>query len=157
MFDPKIWFQTSGKFRNIAKFPEGLTGMQALKQSATYHGDIDKWIDGMGEGHSGDHYLRCYAASDQKKLGTQLTAELDKDQWKEFKAAGGTTYMNFYYFIAVRRCTWRLDTPIEQQCAMDSQGIVEFANNGKRESCIHHMQTALLIPGPKVTVVRKAT
>lgn len=81
-FDPATWFQVSGKFRLVCRLPEGLTGKQALAAAAK-HTDVQKWVDGMGEEHAGDHYLRCYAAHE----------ELNEVEWRAFKKTGGSTYL----------------------------------------------------------------
>lgn len=82
VFDPKIWFQVSGRFRLVAKLPDGKTGMQALAECGGQRCDDQKWIDGLGERHCGDYYLRCYAASE----------ELTRKEWHTFKKSGGKTY-----------------------------------------------------------------
>lgn len=91
MIDTNTWFSVSHKYRIVARFPEGKTGKQALAESGGQRCDDQAWVDGMGEGHSGDHYLRCYARE------ADLWKELSIEEWREFRKAGGTTYMAWHY------------------------------------------------------------
>lgn len=85
-FDPTVWYQTSGRFRHAAKLPEGKTGKQALAECGGPRCDDQAWIDGMGEAHSGDYYLRCHAPDED-------TVVMTREEWHAFKKAGGTTYL----------------------------------------------------------------
>lgn len=89
--DPTIWFQISGKYRTAARLPAGVTGIEALK---TLNIREPEWAERMGEGHAGDHYLRC-CNGEQK--------ELTVEEWMVFKKAGGTTYMAYAYDIMKTR------------------------------------------------------
>jgi hypothetical protein len=85
MTDTSVWFQVSGKYRTVAKLPDGMTGVEALI-GVKYR--EDSWAENMGEGHAGDHYLRCYGK--EKK-------ELSREDWVDFKSRGGTTYNMYAY------------------------------------------------------------
>lgn len=87
--DTKVWFQVSRKHRLVARLPNGMTGVQALLQKAQSERpwDAEKWVNGLGEAHAGDYWLRTYAESEG------LTRNLDKEEFEEFRAAGGDTYM----------------------------------------------------------------
>lgn len=67
------------------RFPEGMTGIEALK---TLEIREPEWAENMGEGHAGDHYLRC---------GNGESIELSREDWAKFKKAGGTTYSHYAY------------------------------------------------------------
>lgn len=73
------WFQISTRYRLVARFPEGLTGLEALIQAS---GRADWRFD---ERDAGDQYLRVYAPREDQM---RLTAE----EWKAFKMNGGSTY-----------------------------------------------------------------
>jgi hypothetical protein len=90
-YDPTIWFQVSSRHRIVARFPKGKTGKQALAESGGQRCDDQAWIDGMGEGGSGDFYLRVYANTEG------LWKELTIAEWRAFKKAGGTTYQSYSY------------------------------------------------------------
>lgn len=100
----KRFYQVSGRYRTAATFPGFKTGIQSLqdvwgtkrayglKHNPSFEiikggrskREWDAWAAGMGEGRAGDHFLRCYATEQ---------VEMSIDDWKGFKAAGGTTYL----------------------------------------------------------------
>lgn len=88
-FDPSIWFQVSRSYRSVARLPEGMTGIQAL---VSKNPDRPDWANNMGEGHAGDHFLRCHA-----RATDGLLEELSFFEWETFKAAGGLTYDGWHY------------------------------------------------------------
>jgi hypothetical protein len=94
----KPYYQVSGRYRTAAAFPPGMTGIQALQhavgqQERPFRADYMTWADKMGEGHAGDHYLRCYATD---------TVEMSIEEWREWKRNGGTTYLDYDYHHRVK-------------------------------------------------------
>jgi len=110
----KEYYQVSGRYRTAAAFPGLKTGIQALqdiwgtkrpyglKHNPSFEtikggrtkAEWDHWAAAMGEGHAGDHFLRCYATD---------TVEMSIDDWKKFKAAGGTTYLQADYLSGLKK------------------------------------------------------
>jgi len=79
------YYQVSRRHRILAKFPEGLTGTEALLQDGQ-HPYNPKWAEDMGEGAAGDHWLRCYAEA----AGYWL--RVNKAIFTAFRILGGDTY-----------------------------------------------------------------
>lgn len=82
MLDATVWFQVSGKYRIVAKLPNGMTGIKALQSKKIRE---PEWAERMGEGHAGDYFLRCCSVE---------TQELTHEEWTTFKKTGGTTYIS---------------------------------------------------------------
>jgi len=78
-----------------ARLPPGMTGIEALQSENTRE---PEWAERMGEGHAGDHYLRC-SAPDKNVL------TLNREAWRAFKEAGGTTYLQHIYTIKRDKAT----------------------------------------------------
>ena len=87
------YYQVSRKFRIVARFPSGLSGKDALRKYAEEHRpwDVDKWVDGLGEGSAGDYFLRCYAP------GMKLILILTEDEFLMFRKLGGGCYESKYW------------------------------------------------------------
>lgn len=77
-----LYFQISRKYRTVARFPEGLSGKQALADARP---DRLEWVEGMREYDAGDHYLRVYGTKDEQLVLTQ-------EAFQAYRAAGGDTY-----------------------------------------------------------------
>lgn len=79
--DPAIWKGTSNKYRSVARLPEGMTGVEALKQYAP-----DEYRHTMArlEQQAADTFRRIYA---DRVDGCHR--ELTVEEWQAFKAAGG--------------------------------------------------------------------
>lgn len=93
-YDPDVWFQISGKYRMVARFPPGMSGIEALK---TLHIRPPQWAEAMGEGLAGDHYLRRNQRYRTLHSSQALTATLTHEEWKKFRDDGGTTYLSRCY------------------------------------------------------------
>lgn len=82
------YYQVSRSHRIVARLPEGMTGSEALLREAKKGRpwDAEEWVKALGEGHAGDHFLRCYAQS------RELWKELDRPTFAAFRSLGGRTY-----------------------------------------------------------------
>lgn len=78
------YYQVSNMHRIVARLPVGVCGVDAL---AVAWGDR-KRAKQLGETRAGDQFLRVYSR-DQ--------IQLTREQWAEFKAAGGGTYDRFLH------------------------------------------------------------
>ena len=79
------WYQISRKYCMLARFPKGKTGIQALDElpKENYHTGI------LGEGHSGDQYLRVHAPDKDKKT-------VSPEVFEAYLALGGGTYPHMH-------------------------------------------------------------
>ena len=95
------WYQVSHHHRHVARLPAGKSGVQALieaadaerispwmsaAQRAEAHWANARWANGLGEASAGDQFLRVYAE------GLGLVRWLSREEFDEFKSAGGSTY-----------------------------------------------------------------
>jgi hypothetical protein len=80
-YDPEIWKSTSNKYRHVARLPEGLDGIAALREHApeAYQRIVDRL-----RREAEDTFRRMY--SDRVE---GCHAELSPDEWAAFRAAGG--------------------------------------------------------------------
>jgi hypothetical protein len=78
------YYQTSRRFRHLARLPEGKTGKEALLESDFQHYDKEHWIACMDEYSAGDFYLRGRAAD---------KIVVSKEVFDQFRKLGGNTYM----------------------------------------------------------------
>jgi hypothetical protein len=83
----KGYYQISRRSRTLACLPKGKTGMEALLEATKdmRPDEAKEWVEGMGEGHAGDHFLRCHA-----KDG--LTIILTEEEFHMFRKLGGGCY-----------------------------------------------------------------
>lgn len=116
MLDPTIWFQISGKFRTAARLPSGMTGIKALQAQKIRE---PEWAENMGEGHAGDHYLRC-CAPDEDVL------TLTRESWEEFKKAGGTTYMSYAYDQSQDRIKRLVERMVREEIVVPIKAIEAY-------------------------------
>lgn len=81
------WFQISRAYRTVARLPPGETGVEALARAAR-HDDCDSvsWAHCLGEYHAGDHYLRCYAGSENN------VTTMTPGAFAAYRKAGGGPY-----------------------------------------------------------------
>lgn len=79
-YDPAVWRGVSNKHRTVARLPEGMTGIEALKKYAP--DEYDQLLEYI-EQRAANTYRRIYA----DKNGD--VAILNQVEWDEFKNAGG--------------------------------------------------------------------
>jgi len=86
------YYQVSRRFRTLARLPKGKTGMEALLEATDELQPMDavKWVKGLGEGHAGDHFLRCHA-------GKNVQIILTEEEFHMFRKLGGGCYHTKYY------------------------------------------------------------
>lgn len=88
------WYQVSRKYRLVARLPKGKTGIEALieqeRRSQYPHPQAEEWVERLGEGHAGDHYLR----TKPRRLGQQDPdeQELDIPTFAAYRKLGGGDY-----------------------------------------------------------------
>jgi len=73
------WKSTSNRYRNIARLPEGKTGLEALRDCAP---EAYRHIMENAERQAADTYRRIFARGDTKQT-------LDQDMFQAFKRARG--------------------------------------------------------------------
>lgn len=88
------WYQTSRRYRQLARLPTDLTGREALywaevKAKRKLDPDHDSaetrdWVMGLDEAAAADQFLRCYA-----EHTPSLTCTLDRDTFEAFRQLGG--------------------------------------------------------------------
>jgi len=86
------YYQVSRKFRTLARLPKDMTGKQALLEIAKNERpwDAEEWVNNLGDGAAGDHYLRCYSPeSDYLEVGESI--------FQAFRDVGGNTYKTIYW------------------------------------------------------------
>jgi len=83
------WYQTSRKFRCLARLPEGMTGKEALLEEAKKERpwDAEKWVNCLGERSAGDHWLRCYS-----RRVEECNQQVSQKVFDAFRRLGGGTY-----------------------------------------------------------------
>ena len=88
------WYQTSRRWRMIARLPEGKTGIEALIEARLKHitvrrdywiSETKRWANMLGEESSAEQFRRCYA---HETPGLHRT--LDKETFDAFRRLGGT-------------------------------------------------------------------
>jgi hypothetical protein len=82
-YDPKIWQSTSNRYRAVARLPEDMSGVEALREFAPegYQELMEQF-----ERRAADTFRRIYASRVEG-----CRAELTQEEWAEFKAAGGVS------------------------------------------------------------------
>lgn len=80
-----VYFQVSRAYGHVMRLPYGKTGMEALRESGGQRCDDEEWIQGLGEEHCGDYYLRVHAPNSQR---VRLTPE----EFNYYRHLGGRTY-----------------------------------------------------------------
>lgn len=101
------YFQTSRKYRSVARFPE-VDGQPIPVKDALRRGMIiarrlfpiegfdpnilqpheERWLAALDEDAAGEHFLCCYA--DYSNI--ELCLDLTREQFEQFRAAGGEHY-----------------------------------------------------------------
>lgn len=77
------YYQTSRKYRHVARLPKGMTGKEALKSVTPENRHY--WVDGLGESSAGDHYL-CVHGKPEDSLTLTIP------EFNAFRKLGGNTY-----------------------------------------------------------------
>jgi hypothetical protein len=88
-----VYRSTSGRYRILARLPDGMTGKQALEWAMLTHRGVtelpkhdQEWIGRIDEREAASHFLRVYT---DYPFARHLRLELTIEQFKEFKKAGG--------------------------------------------------------------------
>jgi len=65
----------------------GIEALINVRKDQHVRVDHEEWARGLGERSAGDFFLRVYARYEEG-----LVRELTREEWAEYKAAGGRTY-----------------------------------------------------------------
>lgn len=96
------WYQTSRKYRAVARLPPGVTVADALRGAMLAESHRagqhelreheEKWIRHIvGWGGALDYYLRTFSDKDRRRLGLDIARELSIPAFAAFRKAGGDT------------------------------------------------------------------
>jgi hypothetical protein len=82
-FDSDVWYSTSNKYRHIARVPEGMTAVEALKK---YDPEAYQMIQERSENDARFQWLRC-SVSRIEHIGCHET--LTPQEYQVFRSEGG--------------------------------------------------------------------
>lgn len=91
-----VWFQTSRRYRSIARLPEGMTPQQALIWGMEGHNKHfkdpgisnheRKWAESLDDRSASSQFMRVYSSY---PFAAHCNKELTEEEFKAFRDAGG--------------------------------------------------------------------